>query len=47
MLKPGTKAPAFSLPTDDGSTVALKDLKGRKVILYFYPVTDSLLSFCH
>jgi peroxiredoxin Q/BCP len=41
MLKPGTKAPAFSLPTDDGSTVALKDLKGRKVILYFYPKDDT------
>jgi len=41
MLKPGTKAPAFSLPTDDGSTVALKDLKGKKVILYFYPKDDT------
>ena len=37
MLKPGDKAPAFSLPSDDGGTVALADLKGRKVVLYFYP----------
>lgn len=37
MLKIGDKAPAFSLPTGDGKTLALKDLKGRKVVLYFYP----------
>ncbi len=37
MIKEGDKAPAFSLPTDDGSTISLKDLKGKKVILYFYP----------
>jgi thioredoxin-dependent peroxiredoxin len=36
-LSPGDKAPAFSLPTDDGSTLSLKDLKGRKVVLYAYP----------
>lgn len=39
--KPGTKAPAFSLPADDGSTVALNDLKGRRVVLYFYPKDDT------
>ena len=36
-LSPGDKAPAFSLPTDSGSTLSLKDLKGRKAILYVYP----------
>jgi peroxiredoxin Q/BCP len=41
MLKEGVKAPAFSLPADDGSTVALKDLKGKKVVLYFYPKDDT------
>jgi peroxiredoxin Q/BCP len=41
MLKEGAKAPAFSLPADDGSTVALKDLKGKKVVLYFYPKDDT------
>ncbi len=34
-------APAFSLPADDGSTVALKDLKGKWVVLYFYPKDDT------
>lgn len=37
MLKEGDKAPSFSLPTDDGSTISLKDLKGKSVVLYFYP----------
>ncbi len=41
MLKPGDKAPAFALPADDGSTIALKDLKGKKVVLYFYPKDDT------
>ncbi len=33
----GSKAPAFSLLTDSGEKIALKDLKGHSVILYFYP----------
>jgi peroxiredoxin Q/BCP len=37
LLSPGDAAPEFSLPTDDGSTVSLSDLRGRKVIVYFYP----------
>lgn len=37
MLKPGDMAPEFCLPTADGGTVSLHDLKGRKVVLYFYP----------
>lgn len=41
MLKPGAKAPPFSLPADDGSTVSLKDFKGRPVVLYFYPKDDT------
>jgi len=36
-LKEGTKAPAFKLLGDDGETYELKNLKGKKVILYFYP----------
>ncbi|HSE69704.1 MAG TPA: thioredoxin-dependent thiol peroxidase [Nocardioidaceae bacterium] len=36
-LSPGDVAPDFNLPTDDGSTVSLADLRGRKVIVYFYP----------
>ena len=41
MLKEGAKAPTFSLPSDDGGTVALKDFKGKKVVLYFYPKDDT------
>ncbi len=36
-LEPGTTAPAFSLLDQDGKKVALKDFKGSKVIVYFYP----------
>ena len=36
-LSPGDPAPDFTLPTDDGSEVTLSDLRGRKVIVYFYP----------
>jgi peroxiredoxin Q/BCP len=36
-LAPGDPAPDFALPTDDGGTVRLADLRGRKVIVYFYP----------
>ena len=36
-LVPGDAAPDFTLPTDDGGTVSLKDLRGHKVIVYFYP----------
>ena len=37
----GKKAPAFSLPADDGSTVTLKSLAGKKAVLYFYPKDDT------
>jgi peroxiredoxin Q/BCP len=36
-LQPGDKAPDFTLPTADGGELSLKDLHGRKVILYAYP----------
>ncbi len=41
MLAPGSKAPAFSLRADTGKTYALADLKGKKVVLYFYPKDDT------
>lgn len=41
MLKPGDKAPEFSLTSDEGKKVSLKELKGKKVILYFYPKDDT------
>lgn len=37
MLEVGTKAPAFTLPDQEGKMVSLKDFKGQKVVLYFYP----------
>ena len=37
MLKAGDKAPEFKLKADNGETISLKDLKGKKVVLYFYP----------
>lgn len=36
-LAPGDRAPAFTLKDDEGNTVRLSDLKGQKVIVYFYP----------
>jgi thioredoxin-dependent peroxiredoxin len=36
-LKPGDRAPAWRLPTMDGRSLALEDLRGRKLILYAYP----------
>ena len=40
-LAVGDKAPAFSLPDADGTTVKLSDFKGRKVIVYFYPAAST------
>ncbi len=40
-LEPGTKAPSFTLQTDEGATVSLRDYRGRKVVLYFYPKDDT------
>ena len=37
MLEAGTKAPAFTLPDQDGAPVSLSDFLGKKVVLYFYP----------
>ena len=36
-LSVGDTAPAFSLTASDGSTVSLSDLRGRHVVVYFYP----------
>lgn len=40
-LKPGDKAPAFSMETERGENIALKDFKGKKLVLYFYPKDDT------
>jgi thioredoxin-dependent peroxiredoxin len=41
MLKEGDKAPDFSLPTDTGATLKLSKLKGKTVVVYFYPKDDT------
>jgi len=41
MLSTGMEAPAFSLRSDTGETVRLESLRGRKVVLYFYPKDDT------
>jgi len=41
MLAIGARAPAFTLPSDDGRRVALKEFRGKTVVLYFYPKDDT------
>ncbi len=41
MIEPGLQAPDFTLPDQDGRPVALSDLRGRRVVLYFYPKADT------
>jgi peroxiredoxin Q/BCP len=41
MLKPGDKAPAFTLVDQHGSKVKLSEFKGAKVLVYFYPKADT------
>lgn len=40
-LDVGDKAPDFTLPTDGGGSVTLSKLKGKKIVLYFYPKDDT------
>jgi peroxiredoxin Q/BCP len=40
-LAVGDKAPPFALSRDGGTRVSLKDFKGRKLVLYFYPKADT------
>lgn len=41
MLREGSKAPAFTVARHDGGTLSLGDLKGRYVVLWFYPKADT------
>jgi thioredoxin-dependent peroxiredoxin len=41
LLEVGDKAPAFQTTNQDGDAVSLRDFKGRKVVLYFYPKDDT------
>jgi peroxiredoxin Q/BCP len=41
MVKEGKPAPKFTLPSSEGGEVSLADLKGKTVVLYFYPKDDT------
>ena len=41
MIEPGSPAPEFTLPDQDGNTVSLADFRGRTVVLVFYPADFS------
>ena len=41
ILKEGDKAPDFTVTDGDGKTVRLKDFRGKKIVLYFYPKDDT------
>ncbi len=40
-VEPGAPAPDFTMPTDGGGSIALSALKGKPVVLYFYPKDDT------
>ena len=40
-LKVGDPAPEFEAASDDGSTIRLRDLRGKNIVLYFYPKDDT------
>ena len=42
LLEPGSPAPDFEGTNQDGAPVRLRDLRGRPVVLYFYPQDDTL-----
>jgi thioredoxin-dependent peroxiredoxin len=41
MVEEGTPAPTFTLPSDSGEQVSLDSLRGKPVVLYFYPKDDT------
>jgi peroxiredoxin Q/BCP len=41
MLAEGQLAPDFTLPTDEGKPLTLSSLRGRYVVLFFYPKDDT------
>ena len=41
MLKVGDRAPDFSLPSDSGGKVSLKDFKGKTLVLFFFPKANT------
>ena len=40
-LEPGDTAPDFTIPDQDGNAVTLSELRGKNVVLYFYPKADT------
>lgn len=41
MIAEGTAAPDFTVQTDEGESVSLRDYRGKWVVLYFYPRADT------
>jgi len=41
MLKIGSKAPSFSLKSDDGTELSLSDFRGQRVLLFFFPKANT------
>jgi thioredoxin-dependent peroxiredoxin len=41
MLKMGDTAPGFRLQTDSGKEISLEEMKGKRVLLFFYPKADT------
>ena len=41
MLKSGAKAPIFTLKSDEGKPISLKDVTGHRVLLFFYPKANT------
>ena len=41
VLQIGDAAPDFALPDENGATVRLSDLRGKRVVVYFYPIDDT------
>jgi peroxiredoxin Q/BCP len=41
MLKIGQKAPEFTLPSEEGKEVSLKDFLGRRVLIFFFPKANT------
>jgi len=42
VIEEGQPAPSFTLQSDSGEQVSLEELRGKPVVLYFYPKDDSL-----
>ena len=46
MIETGQPAPDFELPDQDGNPVSLTELRGKKIVLYFYPKADTRCVIC-